>query len=195
MLGVFRRKQALKTSLALLIWSVFLLENIHQSIKNSADFPLSLFSCLFRSEAPFSMLGDTADSIATFPVTHPCNLRICFFVFGYAAESWTCISCSISKIQALLSAALLKLLPIVSSRATHPAHIQPSSQHHPPDGPLCLVQFTAASDAALGCARWRGQFGWPRHPPPLLAVPAHPPLGLAAAARLRHPRAYFLPHP
>ena len=149
MLGVFLRNQALKTPLTLLIWSVFLLENIHQSIKNSANFPLSFFSCLLHSEVPFSMLGATADSIATFPVIHPSNLRIFCFVFSYASESWSCICCNISKIQALLSAALLKLVPIISSPATHPAHVQPSSQHHLPDAPLRLTQSTAASSATL----------------------------------------------
>lgn len=147
MLGVFLRNQALKTLLALLIWSVFLLENIHQSIKNSANFPLSFFPCLLHSEAPFSMLGDTADSIASSPVIHPSNLRIFFFVFSYVSESWSCIYCNISKIQASLPAALRKLVPIILTPATHPAHIQLSSQHHLPDAPLRLAQFTAASNA------------------------------------------------
>lgn len=186
------RSQALKTPLVLLIWLVFLLENIHQSIKNPASFPLSFFSCLLRSEAPFSTLGDTAYSIATSLVTQPSNLQICFFVFSYVSESW---SCNISKIQASLSAALLKLVPIVSSPATHPARIQPRSWHRLPDAPLRLVQFTAASNAMLRRAGWRGQFAWPGHPPSFLAVSAHPPLCPAAAASLGHPRAYFLPHP
>lgn len=67
-LGVFLINQALKTPLALLILSLFLLENTHP-IKILLTF--SFFSCLLHSEAPFSMFGATADSIATFPAIHP----------------------------------------------------------------------------------------------------------------------------
>lgn len=68
MLGVFLINQALKTLLALLILSLFLLENTHP-IKILLTF--SFFSCLLHSEAPFSMFGATANSIATFPAIHP----------------------------------------------------------------------------------------------------------------------------
>lgn len=60
-LDVFLANQALKTPLALLILSLFLLKNIHQFIKNSLTFR---FFFLLHSEAPFSMLGAAAHSIA-----------------------------------------------------------------------------------------------------------------------------------
>lgn len=144
----------------------------------------SFFSCSLHSEALFSMLGATADSITTFSAIHPpksSNL----FVFNSASQSWSCIWCSTPKLQTSLSAALLKLVPIILNTGVHPA----SSQHHLPDVLLCL-SFSAASGATLWCAAGTGHLLSPGLCPRSWLSQLTPPSALQV---LSHPPAYFPP--
>lgn len=131
----------------------------------------SFSSCLLHSETPLSMFGVTADSITTFPSTHPPSLQI--FLSSTVHQNpklhmvqyfWTPDFCPAETGS--------HYFECWSASCPHPA----SSQHHLPAVLLPLaVHFSLRCHMVMCC--WHS----PGPLPSFLADPAHPTLCLATA--------------
>lgn len=177
MLGVFLTNQALKIPLALLIFFLFLLENIHQFVKNSASFQFffllaSLWSSLlhvgchcWQYNHPSCYSSPKFSNLFVFSCASDPELRMVQyfstpdFTFCCPAETgshyFECWSASYPHMQ---RAASITFLMCCSA-----------------------LQFTSASGAMLWCAAGRGHLLSPGPLPSFLAEPAHPTFCLATA--------------